>query len=60
MGDGFEGGCLRGAVRYRSAADAQIVAHCYCVDCRKSSGTGHCTHLVVPEDAFTVSGEVRF
>lgn len=57
---GFEGGCLCGAVRYTSSVDAQVVGHCYCVDCRKTSGTGHCTHVGVPTDALTVTGEVRF
>ena len=37
-----------------------MVGHCHCVDCRKSSGTSHCTHVVIPEEAFTVSGEVKF
>ena len=32
----------------------------YCVDCRKTSGTGHCTHTGVPADRFSVTGEVRF
>jgi hypothetical protein len=35
-----------------------MAVHCHCVDCRKSSGTGHCTHLVVPEAAFSVTGAV--
>ena len=60
MPDGFKGGCLCGAVRFESTADPQVVGHCHCVDCRKSSGTGHCTHVVIPEDAFTVTGEVTF
>jgi len=60
MSSGFTGGCLCGAVRYACESDPQVVAHCHCVDCRKSSGTGHCTHLVVPETAFRVTGEVRF
>lgn len=60
MSSGFKGVCLCGAVRFESTVDPQIVAHCYCEDCRRSSGTGHCTHIVVPEDAFSVSGEVRF
>jgi hypothetical protein len=60
MSQGFSGGCLCGAVRYRSSIDPQVVGHCYCVDCRKSSGTTHCTQLVIPEDAFAVSGEVTF
>lgn len=56
---GFKGGCLCGAVRYESTADPQLAGHCQCVDCRKSSGSGHCTHLVSPEAAFSVTGEVR-
>ncbi len=60
MSEGFTGGCLCGAVRYKSTADPRVVGHCHCVDCRKSSGTGHCTHLVIPEDAFKVSGDVKF
>ena len=57
---GFKGGCLCGTVRYESSADPMMAAHCHCVDCRKSSGTGHCTHLVVSKGAFTVSGTVTF
>jgi hypothetical protein len=60
MAQGFSGGCLCGAVRYQSTADPQLVGQCHCVDCRKSSGTDHCTHIVIPADAFTVSGEVKF
>tara|TARA_R110002073_G_scaffold92783_5_gene217335 strand:- start:8176 stop:8619 length:444 start_codon:yes stop_codon:yes gene_type:complete len=60
MSDGFTGGCLCGAVRYESAVAPQLAAHCHCVDCRKSSGTGHCTHLVIPEAGFTATGRVKF
>ncbi len=54
------GGCLCGAVSYECACAPQIVAHCYCVDCRKASGTGHGTHAAVPEDDLTVSGDLKF
>ena len=57
---GFKGGCLCGSVRYESSTDPMMAAHCHCVDCRKSSGTGHCTHLVVPKEAFSISGAVKF
>ena len=60
MSPAFEGGCLCGAVRYVSTAKPQFAGHCHCVDCRKSSGGGHCTHLVIPAAAFSVTGEVRF
>ena len=60
MPNGFKGGCLCGAVRFESAVDVQVAGHCHCVACRKLSGTGHSTHTAIPEDAFTVSGEVTF
>ena len=56
----FEGGCLCGTVRYASTMEPQMTGHCHCVDCRKSSGSGHCTHVVLPASAFSVTGEVRF
>ena len=57
---GFKGGCLCGSVHYESTVDPVVVGHCHCVDCRKTSGTGHCTHIVIPKQAFTVTGEVKF
>ena len=57
MSEGFEGGCLCGAVRYRCEGEPMFAGHCQCVDCRKSSGTGHCSHLGVPEAAFALTGE---
>ena len=55
----FEGGCLCGKVRYE-VQEEHGGGHCHCNDCRKSSGTGHCSHMIVPEPAFSVTGEVRF
>jgi hypothetical protein len=60
MSQGFTGSCLCGAVTYESTSDPQLVAHCHCVDCRKSSGTGHGTHIVLPAGAFSVTGDVKF
>lgn len=60
MTKGLEGGCLCGAVRYKATAEPMMVGHCYCVDCRKSSGTTHCTHAMVPDPAFSATGEIKF
>ncbi len=57
---GFTGGCLCGAVRYTSTADPALCGHCHCDDCRRSSGTGHCTHLILPAAALSLTGELRF
>lgn len=60
MSVGFSGSCLCGAVHYKSTEDTVVVCNCHCSDCRKSSGTGHCTHLAVPEAALTITGDVSY
>lgn len=55
----IEGGCLCGAVRY-TCAEESGGGHCHCIDCRKTSATGHASHMIVPEAAFQSSGEVKF
>lgn len=54
------GGCLCGAVTYASEGEPMVVGHCYCRDCRRASGTAHCTHIMVSESGFSHAGEVRF
>lgn len=46
----FTGGCLCGQARYR-AEEETGGGHCQCIDCRKSSGSGHCSHM--PEEMST-------
>ena len=58
MSEAFSGGCLCEAVRYESQAEPVVAGHCHCIDCRKSSGTGHCSHIGVPQQAVTVTGEI--
>lgn len=55
----FSGGCLCGAVRYTCNGDAMMAGHCHCEDCRRSSGTGHSSHMAVPEDSVTLTGAVK-
>jgi hypothetical protein len=55
----FQGGCLCGALRYVCAAEPVVSAHCQCIDCRKDSGTGHCSHMAVPKAAVAISGEAK-
>jgi hypothetical protein len=54
----FTGGCLCGAVRYVCSAEPAVAGHCHCEDCRRSSGSGHCSHLGAPERSFALTGEV--
>lgn len=58
MSDTITGGCLCGAIRYESSADPMMAGHCHCVDCRKTSGTGHGTHVFFPGPAVTITGTV--
>jgi len=55
------GGCLCGNVRYEITADPMMAAHCYCSDCRKTTGSAMASVLLVPKDAFRLSkGELKY
>jgi hypothetical protein len=58
MSKAFSGGCLCGAVRYESSTPPQFGGHCHCVDCRKSSGSGHCSHLILPAATVNMTGKL--
>lgn len=54
----FEGGCLCGAIRYRSTAAPVRGVICHCSMCRKHSGAPILAFVHFPRDAFTwVKGE---
>lgn len=55
----FRGGCLCGALRYECAAEPVVSGHCQCDDCRKASGTGHCSHMAVAKGAVAISGAAK-
>lgn len=46
----FRGGCLCGAVRYEINGAPLRFYHCHCERCRKASGTGHATNLMIQTD----------
>lgn len=41
------GSCLCGAVHYEASGEPQHFYHCHCSRCRKSTGTGHATNLLL-------------
>ena len=56
----FVGGCLCGAIRYEISGDVRTFLHCHCLRCRKSSGTGHASNLILkPDRAEWVAGEEK-
>jgi len=52
------GGCLCGRVRYEISAPMLFGGFCYCLDCRKQSGS-HSASMAVPEAAVKMTGETR-
>ena len=55
----FKGSCLCGAVQYECSAEPLAAGHCQCIDCRKSSGTGHGSHIAAPKSSVIVSGQTK-
>jgi hypothetical protein len=54
----IRGGCLCGAVTFAFASPVQLMIHCHCSRCRKSSGAAHATNLTVEPGQFRwLSGE---
>jgi hypothetical protein len=43
----LSGSCLCGSVKYEVRGDLQRFYHCHCSRCRKSSGTGHASNLIM-------------
>jgi hypothetical protein len=60
MAGGFSGRCLCGAVSYHCGEAPMMAGHCQCDDCRRSSGTGHCTHVSVTAATLEVRGALTF
>jgi hypothetical protein len=43
----LKGSCLCGAVRYEISGDAGQFWHCHCNRCRKATGTGHASNILL-------------
>ena len=57
--DAITGGCHCKAVRYVCNAEPQVAGHCQCTDCRRFSGSGHSSHMLVPEAAVELNGSAK-
>jgi len=54
----FTGGCLCGSVKYSVSGDVQRFSHCHCSRCRKVSGAGHASNILVMADTVNwIQGE---
>jgi hypothetical protein len=54
----LSGGCLCGSVSYEISGDARAFHHCHCRRCRKATGTGHASNIIlIPDAARWTKGE---
>ena len=44
----YTGSCLCGQVAYKIIGKAEKFYHCHCERCRKATGTGHASNLLLP------------
>src|SRR5262245_18446094 len=51
------GGCLCGALRYEAEGEPLVAGYCYCVDCRKASGSGFIPFMGFAATALRFSGQ---
>ncbi|VAW61495.1 Gfa-like protein [hydrothermal vent metagenome] len=42
-----KGSCLCGSVKYRVTGETKRFYHCHCQRCRKATGTGHASNLLI-------------
>lgn len=54
----LSGSCLCGSIAYEIRGEATQFNHCHCQRCRKATGTGHATNIIVrPDSVEWTSGE---
>lgn len=60
MSEKHEGGCLCGAIRYSFEGDPLFAGNCHCSDCQKWHGAAYFPAMGIPEENFTLEGELKF
>ena len=51
------GGCRCGSVKLTVNAKPKMMVRCHCLDCQKSSGTGHTSNAYFAEEDVRIEGE---
>ena len=49
----FSGSCICGSISYTITGEPHKFFHCYCMRCRKSSGTGHASNILLKSNTVT-------
>ena len=54
----YTGSCICGSVKYEISGEFRAFYHCHCTRCRKASGTGHASNVILkPDAAKWIAGE---
>jgi hypothetical protein len=53
----LEGGCLCGAVRFRTEAEPIVTRICWCRDCQKLAAGAGTVNVIVPVEGLSITGE---
>lgn len=56
----LSGSCLCGSVTYACSSNPVFAGNCHCLDCKKASGSGYAPTFFVPENAISITGEVKY
>ena len=56
----FTGGCMCGAIRYKCLAEPIFMGNCHCRDCQQATGTAFAAAILVPRDAVTIFGDLKY
>ena len=56
----FTGGCMCAAIRYECSAAPIVMGNCHCRDCQQATGTAFAAAILVPRNAVTIAGEVKY
>jgi hypothetical protein len=57
-GTDIQGGCLCGAVRFRSTAAPLATRYCWCRDCQKIAGGAATVNVIFPRETVTIEGDI--
>jgi hypothetical protein len=56
----FTGGCMCGAIRYECTTEPIVMVNCHCRDCQRATGSAFATGILVPRNAVTLTGDVKY
>ncbi|BCL37419.1 GFA family protein [Nostoc sp. MS1] len=56
----FTGSCLCGSVRYECSAPPIAMGNCHCRDCQRATGSAYASAVLVPQNAVTIIGDVKY